>query len=64
MIKIDVEPYCSCCLDFEPDVQNPVEVRTDEGTVLLGDTFVWCKYRERCRNMVRYLAKQMEADKD
>lgn len=61
-IKLEVQPYCESCCDFEADVTKP------ERTTLYGDgvglytsqtdTIVKCKYANRCANLVRYLNRQ------
>lgn len=69
MIRIDVQPYCDCCLDFTPDVEPPERLyysSYDGGQEYesTSDTVIRCKYRKRCANMVRYLQKQMEKPKE
>lgn len=66
MIRVEVEPYCQECLDFEPDLKRP------EKTILYGldpcekpielvtvsDSIIRCKYRNRCRKIKEYLEKR------
>lgn len=63
MIRIDIQPYCDDCLDFTPDVDSPVSYDADRRIVRQSDTIIHCKYRNRCKNMVRYLQKQLEQGK-
>lgn len=56
-IKLDIQPYCECCLDFEADVTKPEKLFTlDE--IILGNTIVRCKYARRCENIKKYLLRQ------
>lgn len=66
-IKLEVQPYCSACLDFEPDVTKPERVNLYSRDVpvygTLGDTIIRCKHANRCANLVRYLNRQNKEDK-
>lgn len=66
MIKLEVQPYCNLCFDFEPDVTKPerVSICSDfyEQEVLQTDTIVKCKYTKRCENIRRYLKQQLKED--
>lgn len=61
-IRLEVQPYCSNCLDFEADVTKPERVNLYSGdTVVYGtikDTIIHCKNANRCANLVRYLNRQ------
>lgn len=71
-IKLEVRPYCSTCLDFEPDVTKPERSTLMMSVSLysrdvpaydaLTDTIVKCKYANRCANLVRHLTKQIMED--
>ncbi len=65
-IKLEVRPYCSTCLDFEPDVTKPERSTLYSRDVpmydALTDTIVKCKYANRCANLVRHLTKQIMED--
>lgn len=63
-IKIEVQPYCGHCLEFEPDVVKPLKVTNDDGELILGDTAVRCKYAKRCENIKKYLMRQKKLTKD
>ena len=61
MIKLELEPYCQNCPNFEPRV----EVHTIEcgfGDLVRYDTFIKCENAHKCKNMMRYL--QMEEKKN
>lgn len=66
-IRLDVQPYCSNCLDFEADVMKPERVnlysRDTPVYGTLGDTIIRCKHANRCSNLVRYLNRQNLEDK-
>ena len=66
MIRLVVEGYCQDCLDFTPDVANPMTacgVDFDgEPKVLHTDTVVRCKYRKRCAGIKRYLERQLKGE--
>lgn len=65
MIRLEVEPYCQDCLDFEPDVTKPTRMyAADEVVGALGDTVVRCEYRNRCRAVKRYLEQQMKGEQE
>lgn len=58
MIKIDVQPYCDECRDFEPDVEYPQTYYFDNEEVYIDDTTVRCKKRKRCEAIKRYLERR------
>lgn len=65
MIRIDVQPYCSACFDFEPDVTKPVKEvlyayagNGSDTFVLQSDTIVRCTHAKRCEVIKRYLEQQ------
>lgn len=51
-IKLEVQPYCSECCDFEADVTKPERVTATVGRT---DTIIKCKYAKRCEAIKRYL---------
>ena len=53
MIKLDVEKYCHECPSFEADVVH-----------LAPNTYIWCKNRERCMALRKYLQKLLDAKKN
>lgn len=66
-IKLEVQPYCESCCDFEADVTKPEKtVRYDDRRFLVHthqtDTIVRCKYANRCANLMRYLDRQTKED--
>ena len=60
MIKLEVMPYCSECRDFDPAVEMRgfTYCGTEEKA---NDTYIRCKYRNRCENIRRYISQQKEA---
>lgn len=67
MIKLEVEPYCHECPDFDPDLQRPEQEvinYREPGSkrlisyVRISDTIVRCKNRIRCQKIQEYLEKQ------
>lgn len=58
MIKLEVQPYCSDCRDFEADVVKPERVITACGDFVQGSTIVRCENARRCEAIKRYLEKQ------
>ena len=66
MIRLEVEPYCQECQDFEADVERPecdllFGVDYDGKTLTYlqySDTIIRCKYRNRCRRLSQYLERQ------
>ena len=65
MIRLDIQPYCEQCCDFDPDVTKPVKntIYSDEQIVLQTDTIVRCKNAKRCEHIKRYLEQQSRGDK-
>ena len=57
MIRLDIQEYCHVCSDFEPDVEKPEKYYSDFEEVIMTDTVVRCRYRKRCENIKRYLAR-------
>lgn len=58
MITIDVEEYCSTCMDFEPDVQLPEKLYAKNEEIVISDTIIRCSHRNRCKNIERHLRLQ------
>lgn len=56
-IVLDVQPYCASCIDFEADVSKPDKMTSSDGTVILGNTVVRCKYAKRCENIRKYFMR-------
>lgn len=57
MIRLEVQEYCHACSDFEPDVEKPEKYYSGSEEVIMTDTVVRCRYRKRCENLKRYLAR-------
>jgi hypothetical protein len=62
MIRVEVEEYCSECLDFQPDVEKPQKLYADITEITVTDTVIRCSNRNRCRNIERYLRKKVTDD--
>lgn len=65
MIRLDIQPYCENCMDFEADVEKPVALYAD--FVLfeeLGDTVIRCKHRRRCAWVAEYAEKHKEKSEE
>ena len=59
MIRVSVEDYCQQCLDFSPDIIEPMRAFSiDDREIIQSDTIIKCKYRKRCANIKRYLEQQ------
>lgn len=63
MIRVDVQPYCSECFDFDPDITKPVKLFLDgtfmsDSTVARTDTIIRCSHAKRCEGIKRYLEHQ------
>ena len=58
MIKLNIEEYCNSCPNFEPDVSYTYKFGDDEAVV----AHVICKYSETCKNISKYLKKQLEKE--
>lgn len=63
MIRLEVQPYCSECCDFDPDVTKPEKIIGFNGFVMVGDTIVRCSYAKRCEAIKRYLSKRTNEEK-
>lgn len=63
MIKVEVEGYCQSCLDFSPDVTEPVKIYAGgDEEITLSDTIIRCEHRRRCAGIKRYLEQQMRSE--
>ena len=60
MIRLDIQPYCERCFDFDPDVIRPGKALVGGMTVEQTDTIVRCKHARRCESIKRYLENQMK----
>lgn len=57
MIRLEVQEYCHACSDFEPDVEKSEKYYSCSEEIIMTDTVVRCRYRKRCENLKRYLAR-------
>lgn len=65
MIRLDIQPYCDDCCDFDPDVIKPSKQLhraegSDDVSLIKTDTVIRCKHAKRCETIRRYLKQQME----
>lgn len=62
MIKLDVEEYCHECRAFEPftDVVEVHKFSYDDP--MMRTTIVRCENFKRCRQIEKYLRKQLEKE--
>lgn len=68
-IKLDVDPWCRDCPDFEADVKKKKEsyycyYESDHKTIsqYLADTVITCVNRDRCYAIKHYFEKVKEND--
>lgn len=57
MIELLVEPYCHDCTNFEADVHK-IAAKLVDGDIVYADTVISCKYKSRCKRMLKYLEKK------
>lgn len=63
MIRLNVEEYCHQCMDFDPDVTEPVRAFGADGKeIILTDTIVQCEHRRRCEAIKKYLIRQAKEE--
>lgn len=59
MIRLDVQPYCSECFDFDPDVKRPEKIQIENQNIYIpSDTVIRCRYAKRCESIKRFLDSQ------
>lgn len=62
MIRVEVEQYCHSCMDFTPEVIQPVRYFGDGNAVIQTDTIIQCEHHKRCAGIKRYLESQMKEE--
>lgn len=62
MIKLNIEDYCQNCPDFEPKKEVMTYFSGDK--VIERHTTVYCKYKDRCASIARYLKEAAESKED
>lgn len=62
MIRVEVENYCSECLDFQPDVEKPQKLYANMAEITVTDTVIRCENRKRCEHIRRYLERKCTND--
>lgn len=60
MIVIDVAEYCSDCMDFNPDVERPMQAFDLNKWIVISDTVIRCRDRNRCANIEQWLRKRVD----
>ena len=53
MINLYVEGYCGECKEFEPEIAKEHYFANGEG--FKHDTNIWCKHRDKCRNLYKFI---------
>lgn len=59
MIRLEVEDYCQNCPAFEPEVEH-TNIVDSAFNIQIIETTVTCENKRVCKNLVRYLKKQLE----
>lgn len=60
-IRLEVEPYCQDCPEFEVDVQSPTSYYSNHELYMrTGDTVIRCKNKAVCNRIKEHLEKNME----
>lgn len=62
MIRVEVQPYCDACCDFDPDVKKPEKMFFNNGASCQSDTIIRCKNAKRCEAIKRYLESQAKKE--
>ena len=66
MIRLYVQNYCHDCPEFDPDVEKDTIYSEN---YLMGkrtthtQTDIYCKHKDRCESMIKFL-KEKEKEKD
>lgn len=60
MIRLNVEPYCHECGEFEPTAESETIYALEKGRC--RNTIVRCIHESRCRSIVEHLEKSKEDD--
>lgn len=64
-IRLEIQPYCSDCCDFEADVTKPERKQNAcTGDLYLSDTIIHCKNAKRCEAIKRYLTNKSKEAKE
>lgn len=63
MIRLYVQNYCHDCPEFDPDVEKDTIYSEN---YLMGErtththTYIYCKHKDRCASMIKFLKKRRE----
>lgn len=65
MISLYVKDYCHNCPEFESDVEKNTIYSENvlTGTNIHTQTDIYCKHKDRCESMIKFL-KEKEKEKD
>ena len=61
MIKLEVEPYCHKCGDFEAHVVKTL-AQDISGNYVVYDSIVRCEYYERCKKIANFIKEAEKND--
>lgn len=64
MIRLEVQPYCQECLDFEADVDKAEVYTCDSNTHYCSDTIIRCERRKHCESIRKFLEQKMKGEID
>lgn len=60
-ISLDVEDYCQECEAFDPTAETTKAYDTNVDVFFL-ETVVTCSKARKCRSLVRYLERRLQAE--
>lgn len=66
MISLYVKNYCHNCPEFEPDVEKDTFYDEDFSGPTMNThtkTDIYCKHRDRCASMIKFLKEEKEKKK-
>lgn len=58
MIRLEAQPYCQECMDFEAEVEKPTVLYTLGNQRYTSDTVIRCERRRHCEAIRKFLEKQ------
>lgn len=56
-IRLEIEPYCDNCDEFQPEVNKNAAYNDLTDDLMYCDTIITCKHANMCRSIKRYLDK-------
>ena len=60
-ISLDIEDYCQECEAFDPTTET-AKAYDAEGDIFFLETRVVCSEARKCRSLVRYLERRLQAE--